>query len=63
MARFAYKPITKVPITEAMIVAMKTPVLDIPVALSIAGLTKIMYAIVKNVVTPAVISVLVFVPC
>ena len=43
-------------------VATNTAPLSIPASASIDGLTKIIYAIVKNVVKPAIISVLGVVP-
>ena len=43
-------------------VATNIPPHGIPVSDNILGFTNIMYAIVKKVVTPAIISVLTFVP-
>ena len=48
--------------TEAMIVARKTAPDGIPVSERMAGFTKMIYAIAKKVVRPAMISVLGVVP-
>ena len=55
----AHSPIINVPITAAMIVAVNTAPKSMPVPSveRIAGFTTVMYAIVKNVATPAMISV------
>ena len=45
-----------VPIIEAMIVAKNTAPHSIPDSLSSVGLTTMIYAIAKNVVTPPIIS-------
>ncbi len=47
-----------VPTNEARQVAISTAVLSIPAAESMLGFTASMYAIVMNVVTPAMTSVL-----
>ena len=55
-----------VPIAAAIHVAVTTAVSAIPVGEfepRMTGLRKMMYAMVKNVVKPAIISVLTFVPC
>ncbi|OPZ83505.1 MAG: hypothetical protein BWY74_04437 [Firmicutes bacterium ADurb.Bin419] len=59
----ANNPITSVPITAARMVATKTAPLSIPVFSNIVGFTKMTYAIVTKVVSPAISSVLTFVPC
>jgi hypothetical protein len=50
-----------VPKAEIKIVAVKTPLNGIPVLLTIAGLTTIIYIADKKVVIPAIISVFRFV--
>ncbi len=59
-----HSPIINVPITAAIIVAVNTApnAMPVPSVESIAGLTTVMYAIVRNVATPAMISVLTVVP-
>lgn len=52
----ANKPMTSVPTTAEMMVARNTAPHSIPAWLRIDGLTAIMYAIVKKVVSPAMIS-------
>ena len=59
---FATNPITRVPIAAAIIVATKTAFLSIPAAAKIDGFTNKIYAIVRNVVNPAINSVLTSVP-
>jgi hypothetical protein len=55
---FAYKAIISVPKAEAKIVAIKIPSQGIPEFKErIVGFIKTTYAIVKNVVNPAIISV------
>ena len=51
-------PIRKQPIRDAIEVAIRIPLVFIPVVPSMAGLTARMYAMVMNVVRPAVTSVL-----
>ena len=53
----ARKLIKNVPIAAEMQVAIKTALSGMPAAAKIPGFTKMMYAIVKNVVRPATISV------
>ncbi len=59
---FAISDIINVPIADANIVTVISAALSIPVVDSIAGFTNTMYAIVKNVVIPAITSVLILEP-
>ena len=61
IGQFAKNPITKHAIAAAMQVPTKIASLSIPLSAIIEGLAKIMYAIVKKVVIPAIISVLILV--
>ena len=54
--RFAHRPITTQPTNAAIAVANNASSKGIPATDSIAGFTRRMYAIVRNVVTPARIS-------
>ena len=56
--QLAKKPIKRQAIKEARIVATKTESKSIPVSDKMAGLTTIIYAIVRNVAKPAKISFL-----
>lgn len=56
--RFAASAMTRVAIADEIAVAAKTLLKSIPATERIPGLTARMYAIVRNVVTPAMISVL-----
>ena len=51
--RLAYSPITSVPNAAEMMVAVMDGPLGIPAASRMAGLTTMMYAMVRNVVKPA----------
>ncbi len=55
---FAHNDIIRVPVMAASAVAVNTEPAGIPQAVNMLGFTARMYAIVRNVVIPAIISVL-----
>jgi len=60
--RFAYTPMSMVPKKAARMVATMEGALGIPAASRMAGFTMIMYAMVRKVVAPAIVSVFQLVP-